>query len=64
MNGMMCAACGDELRAAGTRYVLTIRTASGGDEVAFCALACRTAWTDRRPRQPERGSRPARAKAA
>jgi hypothetical protein len=41
----MCAGCRDPLPVTGTRYMLTIRTATGGDEVAFCTAACRLRWT-------------------
>ena len=40
----MCAGCERRLPATGTRFMLTIRTDHGGDEVAFCTAECRRRW--------------------
>ena len=48
----MCAGCRNPLPVTGTRYMLTIRTATGGDEVAFCTAACRLRWAASSPRTP------------
>jgi hypothetical protein len=64
MCQIMCEGCRGELPARGTRYLLTIRTATGGAEVAFCTADCRARWTPRQARPAAAGSRLPVSKAA